>query len=118
MTVLTTHVLDLANGCPASGVAVEVFFLEEGTEKKRLAQAETNEDGRVNRPLVSNEQLITGEYELLFKIGDYFKKKGMVSENPPFLNCVSVRVSLSATKTHYHIPLLVSPWGYQVYRGS
>ena len=118
MPALTTHILDLTHGQPAAGVAVEVFFFESGAEKKKITQSVTNADGRVNEPLVSADEFKAGEYELLYHIGTYFGQKEMNSEGPPFLNRVSVRVSLSAAEAHYHIPLLISPWGYQVYRGS
>ncbi|MCP3763610.1 hydroxyisourate hydrolase [Domibacillus sp. A3M-37] len=118
MPALTTHILDLTHGQPAAGVAVEVYFFENETEKKKIVQSVTNRDGRVDEPLVSADEFQEGEYELLYYIGDYFHQKETNIVDPPFLNRVSVRVSLSAAEAHYHIPLLISPWGYQVYRGS
>lgn len=118
MTRLTTHILNLAHGEPAAGVTVEVFYIQSPAEKVQVGCSVTNEDGRLNQPLIDSIPFTAGDYELLFHIGDYFKGKPLDLGDPPFLNYVSVRVYLSANEEHYHIPLLVSPWGYQVYRGS
>lgn len=118
MPALTTHILDLTHGQPAAGVTIDVYFFDNETEKKKIAQSVTNCDGRVDEPLVSAGKFKAGEYELLYYIGNYFNKKEINMDDPPFLNCVAVRVTLSAAEAHYHIPLLISPWGYQVYKGS
>ncbi|WP_046176433.1 hydroxyisourate hydrolase [Domibacillus indicus] len=118
MPALTTHILDLTHGQPASGVEVDVYFVKTESEKRIIAQSVTNRDGRVDKPLVAEADFEEGEYELLYYIGDYFGRKEVSAGSPPFLNRVAVRVSLSASAAHYHIPLLISPWGYQVYRGS
>lgn len=117
MTGLTTHILDLAHGHPASKVAIELYRWE-GTTRTLVNEAVTNEDGRLDTPLLSREELQTGEYELLFFIGDYFKNQEVKLPEQAFLDKVSVRVGIDANSPHYHVPLLVSPWGYQVYRGS
>ncbi|MEM1502520.1 hydroxyisourate hydrolase [Domibacillus sp. 8LH] len=117
MTGLTTHILDLAHGRPAENVKIELFELN-GSEKQFLNRAQTNSDGRLDAPLLSSDSMRTGEYELLFWIGDYFRKKGLELPQPAFLEKVSVRIGLDHSSPHYHVPLLVSPWGYQVYRGS
>ncbi|WP_050180259.1 hydroxyisourate hydrolase [Domibacillus robiginosus] len=114
---LTTHILDLTHGCPASQVSIELFELN-GPEKRLLNSARTNSDGRLDAPLLSSDLVRKGEYELLFYIGDYFKEKGLQLSEPAFLEKVSVRIGLDPSSLHYHVPLLVSPWGYQVYRGS
>ena len=112
---LTTHVLDTASGIPAAGVNVRLYALGDGRELK--ASAITNEDGRSSEPLLADERLVTGEYELEFDVGDYFQGRGAELDDPAFLDTVVIRVALRAGE-HYHVPLLVSPWSYSTYRGS
>ena len=114
MSKLTTHVLDTANGCPAAGVRIELFRLG-GT---LLVSTVTNDDGRCDKPLLEGVALESGEYELLFHIGDYFRAKGVALPPPAFLDVVAIRVGLANDQPHYHVPLLVSPWSYSTYRGS
>jgi 5-hydroxyisourate hydrolase len=104
---LTTHVLDVARGRPAAGVAIE---LERDGEV--VATAVTNADGRTNKPLL--ERLEPGVYELRFAVGDYFGEDAA----PPFLGVVPVRFGVSDPSAHHHVPLLVAPGGYSTYRGS
>ena len=119
MTGLTTHILDLTHGTPASSVTIELFIQEETTsEWKRLKIVVTNSDGRLDAPLLMEEEMKIGIYELVFHVGEYFRKKDVILPDPPFLELVPVRFGISDVKAHYHVPLLVSPWGYQVYRGS
>ncbi|MFD2616380.1 hydroxyisourate hydrolase [Terrilactibacillus laevilacticus] len=115
MAGLTTHILDLANGVPAAHVKVEVRLTD---TKDVLKTIMTNENGRVDEPLISENELKKETYELLFHIGDYFKQKNSPLEEPSFLDVISVRVGISNPNVHYHVPLLVTPWSYQVYRGS
>jgi 5-hydroxyisourate hydrolase len=110
---LTTHILDTANGCPASGVSLRVYSLN--GERQCVAKAITNTDGRTDSPLISAGDLSTGCYELEFDIGDYFQRSG--GADTPFLGTVVIRVNLVAGE-HYHVPLLASPFGYSTYRGS
>lgn len=112
---LTTHILDTANGIPAAGVDVRLFALDGKRELK--AAAVTNIDGRCEHPLLTNELLVAGEYELEFDIGDYFRSRGAELDDPAFLNTVVIRFSMRGDQ-HYHVPLLVSPWSYSTYRGS
>ncbi|MEW9673130.1 hydroxyisourate hydrolase [Ammoniphilus sp. 3BR4] len=117
MKGLTTHILDLTHGHPASEVVIELYRLE-GAARHLLNTAATNADGRLDQPLLVLRDMRSGEYELLFYIGDYYRKKGLSLPDPPFLDKVSVRIGIHDSSSHYHVPLLVSPWGYQVYRGS
>lgn len=117
MKGLTTHILDLTHGCPAAQVDVELYRLECGT-RRLLNKVTTNRDGRIDQPLLPQQDLRTGEYELLFYIGNYFRKKELSLPEPAFLDKVSVRIGIHESSSHYHVPLLISPWGYQVYRGS
>lgn len=115
MSKLTTHVLDTASGRPAAGVNVRLFSLENG--RHLVASAVTNDDGRVDEPLMEGETFRPGVYELEFSIGDYFAAAGASQADPPFLENVVIRVTLGGDD-HYHVPLLVSPWSYSTYRGS
>lgn len=112
---LTTHVLDTANGRPAAGVGVRVYRLDE--ERRPLASAVTNADGRTGRPLLEGAEFTAGHYEIEFDIGDYFAATGAPAGPAPFLDTVVVRVRLDGD-AHYHVPLLASPWSYTTYRGS
>ncbi|MTT30849.1 hydroxyisourate hydrolase [Terrilactibacillus sp. BCM23-1] len=115
MAGLTTHILDLANGVPAAHVEVDIRLAD---NKDILKTVKTNENGRVDEPLLSENELKSETYELLFHIGDYFKRQNIPLEEPAFLDVISVRVGISNPNAHYHVPLLVTPWSYQVYRGS
>ena len=112
MPGLTTHVLDTASGHPAVGVAVTLVELV-GSERRDIASAVTNDDGRTDRPLM--ESVRQGHFEIVFDIGAYFASRGL---GPGFLGHVPVRFRITDTSRHWHVPLLASPWGYTTYRGS
>ncbi len=114
---LTTHVLDTANGCPAAGVSVALFRLED-EDRQLLLQTVTNDDGRTDQPLVAVDALQPGQYELIFEVAEYFEKRGNKLDDPPFLDRVVLRFAIADPDQHYHVPLLVSPWSYSIYRGS
>ena len=116
MTKLTTHVLDIFSGKPGKGIKVELFFFN-GEKREKINSIILNSDGRSDKPLVENETFKNGKYELIFYIGDYFKKITTLNELQ-FLDDVVVRFGISNNKEHYHVPLLVSPWSYSTYRGS
>ena len=113
MTKLTTHALDTYSGKPAKGMKVDVYFISEKREK--IKSIILNNDGRPDEVLI--ETIKTGNYELIFHVGEYFKKITEL-QNPTFLNEVSVKFGVSNPKEKYHVPLLVSPWSYSTYRGS
>jgi 5-hydroxyisourate hydrolase len=116
MAKLTTHILDTANGVPASAVAIRLYELSDGRIERTSAR--TNKDGRTDDPLLAGDALRTGLYELEFDVGDYFRQKHESSDaGPAFLETVVVRVGLRGGED-YHVPLLVSPWSYSTYRGS
>lgn len=108
MSTLTTHVLDTSRGCPASGMSIELWSTDPSTLLKTV---KTNQDGRVDAPLLSGSDMAGGTYELVFLVGDYFGERR-------FLDRVPVRFTISDRNAKYHIPLLVSPWAYSTYRGS
>ena len=111
---LTTHVLDTASGQPAAGV--RVVLRREG-DAAVLAEATTNADGRLDQPLLQGGALKPGRYELTFHIGEYFRRQGVKIADPAFLDIIPLRFGI-AEDAHYHVPLLVSPYGYSTYRGS
>ncbi len=113
---LTTHVLDTAHGRPAAGMNLELFFLE-GEERRSIKTLATNAEGRTDRPLLSSEESAAGLYELVFDVAGYFAGEEDLPD-PPFLGRVPVRFGISDPGSHYHVPLLVSPWSYSTYRGS
>ena len=112
---LTTHILDTANGVPAAGVAIRLFAV--AGDRPLLASAQTNADGRTDGPLLEGDSMQSGEYELEFDVGPYFKSQGSALAEPAFLDTVLIRFSVNADE-RYHVPLLVSPWSYSTYRGS
>ncbi len=113
---LTTHVLDTASGKPAAGVKVELYRI--GQEDERLTAAKTNADGRVDRPLIEGDAFVAGVYELRFHAGDYLRGAGNALPEPAFLDVVPIRFGIARAGDHYHVPLLLSPYGYSTYRGS
>jgi len=112
---LTTHILDTAAGCPAAGVAIRLFSLAE--RREQVADATTNTDGRAEEALLDGAAMLTGTYELEFDMGDYFRSRNVVLDDPAFLDTVIIRFSVKGDE-HYHVPLLCSPWSYSTYRGS
>ena len=118
MPSLSTHVLDLYNGKPAANVKIELFYKALDADWTLLHTASTNADGRTDEKLITEVSWQPGTYELLFYVADYFESIQVPLSNPPFLTTVPIRFSMQQEGGHYHVPLLVSPWGYQVYRGS
>lgn len=114
---LTTHVLDTARGCPAGGLELTLYRIE-GSNRMKLASALTNADGRTDAPLLPKGQMAPGTYELVFAVGPYFDNVGTPPEEPRFLDEVPIRFGISDGEAHYHVPLLLSPFGYSTYRGS
>ncbi len=114
---LTTHVLDTARGIPAAGLAITLYRIE-GKERQKLAQMKTNEDGRTDTPILPKESFARGDYELVFEAGAYLDASGTPAEDPRFLDQIPIRFGISDPQSHYHVPLLLSPFGYSTYRGS
>ena len=113
---LTTHVLDTARGRPAAGLALRLYRLD-GDDRRLLVSAVTNADGRTDRPLLEGGEFCTGAYEIEFEAGDYHRAAGAGADRP-FLDTVPVRFGISEAGANYHVPLLLSPFGYSTYRGS
>ena len=114
---LTTHVLDTAAGRPAAGLSIELVAVENGA-RRSIAAVVTNADGRVDAPLLSGETMRTGTYELVFHAGDYLRHNGARLTEPAFLDVIPIRFGIADADAHYHVPLLISPYGYSTYRGS
>jgi 5-hydroxyisourate hydrolase len=113
---LTTHVLDTSAGQPAGGIRIELFRLD--TDRNLLLEVTCNRDGRPDAPLLEGDDFSTGEYELVFHAGDYFGRLGLEDRQPRFLDQVVVRFGVADPSEHFHVPLLLSPFGYSTYRGS
>ena len=114
---LSTHVLDTAHGCPASGMKIELWSLD-GEERTLVTTAKTNADGRPEMPLLAADEMQAGQYEIIFFVGDYFAAKSPMLPKIRFLDKVPVRFSIADAGAGYHVPLLCSPWAYSTYRGS
>ena len=115
---LSTHVLDTARGAPARGVAIELYWFDPTGVRVRLKVCTTNQDGRTDAPLLAGDELTAGVYELVFFAGDYFRATGVALQEPPFLDRIVVRFGIADPLAAYHVPLLLSPYGYSTYRGS
>jgi 5-hydroxyisourate hydrolase len=115
---LTTHVLDTAIGRPAAGMRIDFWSIDADNNRHLLKTVETNVDGRTGAPLLQGDKFVAGRYELVFFVGDYFSRAGVASADPPFRGEVPLRFGIADADSHYHVPLLVSPWNYSTYRGS
>lgn len=117
MAKLSTHVLDTSTGIPAPGVRIELHHIT-SSSRVLLATSVTNENGRTDEPLRVTESFEAGVYELTFHAGAYFRGRNIPLPQPAFLDEIVIRFGIADTHADYHIPLLLSPWGYTTYRGS
>ena len=120
---LTTHILDVSAGKPAANVRIDLYKISphssgEEQSAKKLISLITNGDGRCDNPILSGDDFSPGQYELAFHIGDYFDLMGVALPSPKFIDVAVVRFGIADKDAHYHVPLLVSPYGYSTYRGS
>jgi len=115
---LSTHVLDTAHGCPASGMRIEVLEARPGGGWEKLADLITNADGRTDAPVLSGDAFRTGTFQLRFHVAAYFLARGTDLPDPPFLDIVPLHFGMAEPDGHYHVPLLCSPFAYSTYRGS
>jgi 5-hydroxyisourate hydrolase len=118
MAGLTTHVLDTTRGRPAANVEIELHALGADGARTLVANTRTNSDGRTDAPLIAPADARVGAFELSFHVGDYFRGQAAIASDPPFLDIVPIRFSIADPKSHYHVPLVVTPWSYSTYRGS
>lgn len=114
---LTTHVLDTSSGRPAADLSLQLWRIE-GSQARLLTECKTNAGGRCDTPLLEGVTMASGVYQLNFAVGDYFLARGISLPTPLFLDDVVIRFGISTPDQHYHVPLLVSPYGYSTYRGS
>lgn len=114
---LTTHVLDTARGCPAAGLKIALYKVT-GNNHRKIVEMVTNADGRTDTPILPKAAFAAGQYELVFFTGDYLDATGAPAESPRFLDQIPIRFGISDEAAHYHVPLLLSPFGYSTYRGS
>ncbi|MEO6321466.1 MAG: hydroxyisourate hydrolase [Polaromonas sp.] len=118
MAHLSTHVLDTMNGCPAAGMKVSLQRVN-GASFETIKTIALNHDGRNDGgPLLDATTMAVGCYRLLFEVGAYFRDRGVVLPQPPFIDAVPIDFGIADAQGHYHVPLLVSPWTYSTYRGS
>lgn len=114
---LTTHVLDTSRGLPAAEIPISLYRVS-GNSHTKIAEAVTNADGRTDTPILPVGKMTAGHYELVFFCGDYLEVHGLNTEDVKFLDQVPIRFGISDEAAHYHVPLLLSPFGYSTYRGS
>ena len=114
---LTTHVLDTARGCPAEGIEIALYRVS-GNSHRKIGSAVTNADGRTDAPILPEGEVKTGQYELIFFAGPYLMRAGLASGETMFLDQIPIRFGIADADVHYHVPLLLSPFGYSTYRGS
>ena len=114
---LTTHVLDTASGRPAAGLRIDLYR-REGEARARLLSVTTNDDGRVDAPLMQGDDMAAGRYEIVFHAAAYVRSGGTALPEVPFLDEIVIAFGIDNPEQHYHVPLLLSPYGYSTYRGS
>ena len=114
---LTTHVLDTARGSPAGGLQFTLFRLD-NHNYKAVSTAVTNEDGRTDSPILATDDFQTGQYRLVFHAGPYLVLHFSELPEPKFLSDIPIDFAIADAASHYHVPLLLSPFGYSTYRGS
>lgn len=117
MGYLTTHVLDTARGLPAAGITIQLFKIA-GDARQKLAEMKTNSDGRTDAPILPEAAFKQGTYELVFLTGAYLEAQGDKQGAIKFLDEIPLRFGINDATAHYHVPLLLSPYGYSTYRGS
>jgi len=117
MGQLTTHVLDTSSGLPAAAIRIELHELG-GSGPRLLCSMITGTNGRCAAPLLAEAEFHPGRYTLTFFVAEYFRGRGVELPSPPFLDEVIVRIGIAEAAQHYHVPLLISPWSYSVYRGG
>ena len=114
---LSTHVLDTARGCPAGGIKIMLYRVT-GNSHKKIAEMVTNHDGRTDAPMLEGKAFAAGCYELVFCAGDNLRASGQGAGEVLFLNEIPIRFGVTDADAHYHVPLLLSAYGYSTYRGS
>ncbi len=114
---LSTHILDTARGCPAAGIKITLYRVT-GSARTQIAEMVTNADGRTDARMLEGAGFTVGSYELVFSAGDYLRATGQVTGDVLFLDEIPIRFGIQDAEAHYHVPLLLSAYGYSTYRGS
>jgi 5-hydroxyisourate hydrolase len=114
---LSTHVLDTVRGRAATGIGIDLYRIAE-EQRELVVSMTTNADGRTGEALLAGDPLPGGVYELVFHAAEYFRGNGTPLADPPFLDLVTIRFGLDPAAGSYHVPLLLSPYGYSTYRGT
>ncbi|MBT6122335.1 MAG: hydroxyisourate hydrolase [Candidatus Puniceispirillum sp.] len=114
---LTTHVLDTARGKPAANLEIDLIRITGGTQTV-LKTVVTNADGRCDAPLLEDAALERGRYKLVFHAASYLREMGDDLPEFPFLDDIVIAFGIDRDDQHYHVPLLLSAYGYSTYRGS
>jgi len=114
---LSSHVLDLVHGRPAAGMRIDLFRID-GGRRELMRSVQTNRDGRTGEGLLSADVLPGGIFELVFHTAEYYRAAGTALSDPPFLDEVTIRFGIDPSAGSYHVPLLLTPYGYSTYRGS
>jgi 5-hydroxyisourate hydrolase len=117
MGQLTTHVLDTTAGLPAAGIRIELHDLALPVPKL-ISRVLTGNDGRCPAPLIAADTFVAGRYTMTFYLADYFRARGLTLPTPAFLEEAVIRIGIAHPEQHYHVPLLIAPWSYSVYRGG
>ena len=117
MGKLTTHVLDISAGIPAAGLAIELHRAD-APEGPALVSAVTGPDGRCPSPLLEGVAFAAGRYRLTYRLAAYFRARNVALPDPPFIEDAVIHLGIAEPGQHYHVPLLVTPWSYSVYRGG
>ena len=117
MGQLTTHVLDTSVGLPAGGVRLDVHDLS-APVPQLLVAVTTGTDGRCAAPLLAGPAFKAGRYSITFHVAEYFRSRGVSLHEPAFIEEAVIRIGIAHPDQHYHVPLLVSPWSYTIYRGG
>ena len=118
MGKLTTHVLDVSIGLPAAGVRIDLHDRSPSRGQQLLHSMVTGMDGRCEAPLLADGQFHSGLFALIFHVGDYFRARGVVLPEPALFDQVVIQLGIARPHEHYHVPLLITPWSYSVYRGG
>ena len=118
MAGLTSHVLDTTHCRSASGLALRLCDRVAAPAAPPLVESRTNADGRLDAPLIAADTMRKGRFRLAFDVADYFRAQGVELPDPPFLETVVIDFAIAEPEGHYHVPLLLSPFGYSTYRGS
>ena len=117
MSKLTTHVLDLSAGLPAEDLRIELRS-QHPSESQLLTVQHTGADGRCVGALLEGERFQSGRYTLTFYVGEYFRGRAVALPEPPFIDIAVIHFGIAHPEQHYHVPLLITPWSYSVYRGG